>query len=152
MEETISRGSSSSSSELTSCPSEEFWDLNKQSMASDLSHFNYQYTDLVAGVPSRTDIKNFMQLVMMAGKMEKEIPILAYAYIIRLLSLCRHDSITPYNWKNIVLITLIEASKVWDDQSLENHSFSKVIKPYTTLEINRLERHLLTLLRYQLKI
>lgn len=46
--------------------------------------------------------------------------------------------LTLYNWKNIILITLISASKIWDDTSLENHSFSKVIKPYTTYEINRL--------------
>jgi len=58
---------------------------------------------------------------------------MAYAYIIRLLRVCYRDSLDPYNWKNIVLITLIEASKIWDDQSLENHSFAKVIKPYTTL-------------------
>lgn len=70
---------------------------------------------------------------MMAGKMEKEIPILSYAYVLRLLSVCTKDQINWKNWKNLVLITLIEASKIWDDQSLENHSFSKVIKPYTTL-------------------
>lgn len=70
---------------------------------------------------------------MMAGKMEKEIPIISYAYILRLLSVCKKDQINWKNWKNLTLITLIEASKIWDDQSLENHSFSKVIQPYTTL-------------------
>lgn len=70
---------------------------------------------------------------MMAGKMEKETPILSYAYILRLLEVCPKDRINPKNWKNLTLVTLIEASKIWDDQSLENHSFSKVIQPYTTL-------------------
>ena len=69
-----------------------------------------------------------------------------------MLSYCKKDKISNRNWKNLILVTLIEASKIWDDQSLENHSFSKVIKPYTTLEINRLERHLLNLLNYTLKI
>lgn len=40
--------------------------------------------------------------------------------------------LTRYNWKNIVLMSLILASKIWDDQSLENNSFAKVLKPYTT--------------------
>jgi hypothetical protein len=62
------------------------------------------------------------------------------------------NRLTLRNWKNLTLITLIVASKIWDDQSLENNSFSKVINPYTTLEINRLERHLLALLNYKLKI
>ena len=75
---------------------------------------------------------------MMAGKMEKEAPIISYVYISRILNFCHKDRIDKKNWKNLVMITLIEASKIWDDQSLENHSFSKVIKPYTTLEINRL--------------
>jgi hypothetical protein len=78
----------------------------------------------------------------MAGKMEKEMPIIAYMYMKKLLNTKRpflsRPKLTLYNWKNILLVTLIEASKIWDDTSLENHSFSKVLKPYTTYEINRL--------------
>jgi hypothetical protein len=61
------------------------FDFAKQSIANDLSCFNYQYNDEVQGSWGRKDIKNFIQLVMMAGKMEKETPILSYAYILRLL-------------------------------------------------------------------
>lgn len=50
----------------------------------------------------------------------------------------KEGKVTNKNWRNLLLVTLIEASKIWDDQSLENHSFAKLIKPYTTLEINRL--------------
>ena len=56
----------------------------------------------------------------------------------KLLRTVKGSRLTERNWRNLVLITLIEGSKIWDDQSLENHSFAKVIKPYTTLEINRL--------------
>ena len=41
---------------------------------------------------------------------------------------------------------------MWDDQSLENHSFSKIVKPYTTLEINRLEKYLLFFIDYKITI
>ena len=51
-----------------------------------------------------------------------------------------------------MLVVLIEGSKIWDDPSLENNSFSKVIKPYTTLEINRLEKYLLAFIDYTLTI
>lgn len=54
----------------------------------------------------------------MAGKMEKEAPIISYVYIKRILNVCKKDKISSANWKNLVLITLIEASKIWDDQSL----------------------------------
>jgi hypothetical protein len=45
------------------------FDFAKQSIANDLSCFNYQYNDEVQGSWGRKDIKNFIQLVMMAGKM-----------------------------------------------------------------------------------
>jgi len=49
-------------------------------------------------------------------------PIIAYMYVKKLLNTKKpHMSkpkLTLYNWKNIVLITLIEASKIWDDTSL----------------------------------
>lgn len=77
-------------------------------------------------------------MIVMAGKMEKQAPIIAFAYLMRILNISKTSHINIKNWKNLVLITLIEASKIWDDQSFENHSFSKVITPYTTLEINRL--------------
>jgi hypothetical protein len=75
---------------------------------------------------------------MMAGRMEKEAPIISFSYVKRVLQVSKGEALSPRNWKNIVLISLIEASKIWDDQSLENHSFAKMIHPYTTLEINRL--------------
>ena len=58
----------------------------------------------------------------MAGKMEKEMPIIAYMYIKKLLNTKKphitKPKLTLYNWKNITLVTLIEASKIWDDTSL----------------------------------
>ena len=51
--------------------------------------------------------------------MEKEIPILCLVYIERFLTktgvLMNHA-----NWKRLTLISLILASKIWDDDSLEN--------------------------------
>jgi hypothetical protein len=45
------------------------FDLEKQSVAYDLSCFDNQYQDELQGTCGRKDIKNFIQLVMMAGKM-----------------------------------------------------------------------------------
>jgi hypothetical protein len=96
----------------------ELFDREVQSIAYDLSCFTYQYEDETEGACTRKDIKNFIQLVMMAGKMEKEAPIISYVYIKRVLNVCKKDRISSRNWKNMVLVTLIEASKIWDDQSL----------------------------------
>jgi hypothetical protein len=40
-------------------------------VAKDLSVFDYNYEDETRGSCSRGDMKNFIQLVMMGGKMEK---------------------------------------------------------------------------------
>ncbi len=54
----------------------------------------------------------------MAGKMEKEAPIISFCYLKRLLCSTPSSKIDNSNWRNLILITLIEASKIWDDQSL----------------------------------
>jgi hypothetical protein len=83
--------------------------------------------------------------------MEKEIPLMALAYIERLLTkvgvLMNH-----WNWRRIVLITLIEASKVWDDDSLENVHFPKVMNDISIKEVNGLERIFVEFIDYQLAI
>jgi hypothetical protein len=83
--------------------------------------------------------------------MEKEIPLMALAYIERLLTkvgvLMNH-----WNWRRIVLITLIEASKVWDDDSLENVHFPKVMSDISIKEVNGLERIFVEFIDYQLAI
>jgi hypothetical protein len=59
---------------------------------------------------------------------------------------------TPKNWRKIMLVCLIVGSKIWDDTSLENHSISKVLTAYTTLELNHLEKVFLKLVDYRLSI
>ena len=90
-----------------------------ESFATDFSCFDSKLKNISeAHKPTREDTKNFIQLVMMAGKMEKEIPILAHVYLKRLLKSQKGARITDSNWKNLVLIVLVEGSKIWDDQSL----------------------------------
>ena len=83
--------------------------------------------------------------------MEKEIPLLSLAYIERLLSkvgiLMNH-----WNWRRILLVTLIVGSKVWDDDSLENIHFPKVIHDITLREVNSLEKIFLEFLDFDLAI
>ena len=68
--------------------------------------------------PHIEDIRHFLELVVMAGKMEKEVPIIAYVYLLRLLEKAPNSRVTVQNWRNLLMVTLIEASKIWDDQSL----------------------------------
>lgn len=56
------------------------------SVINDFSCFDNQFKGSMYGQkPQIEDIKNFLELIVMAGKMEKEVPIIAYVYLLRLL-------------------------------------------------------------------
>ena len=65
--------------------------------------------------------------VVVTSKMKKEIPLIALVYLERLL-IRTGVLINEKNWRRLILITFIVASKIWDDDSLENEYFSKVMK------------------------
>lgn len=89
-------------------------------------------------VPSQEDIAAYATYITCACKMENEIPVIALIYIERLL---RKTGIlvNKYNWKRITLMCLCVASKVWDDDSLENIHFPKVMSDVSIHMINKLE-------------
>lgn len=94
--------------------------------------------------PSAEDIAAYSKYVTVASKMENETPIIALVYIERLL---RKTGIliNKYNWKRFLLVCLCVASKVWDDDSLENIHFPKVMSDVTLTMINKLEQIFLDL-------
>jgi hypothetical protein len=74
------------------------------------------------GDPSIEEIYYYCKYVIVSGRMEKEIPILCLIYIERFLT--KSGLLMNYaNWKRLTLISLILASKIWDDDSLENVHF-----------------------------
>ena len=89
--------------------------------------------------PSLEELYYFCKYVIISGRMEKEIPILCLVYIERFLTktgiLLNH-----LNWRRVTLISLCLASKIWDDDSLENVHFPKVMPEVTLKEIASLEK------------
>jgi hypothetical protein len=83
--------------------------------------------------------------------MESEIPIMSLIYIERLMKKTG-IMINEQNWNKIVLITLCIASKIWDDDSLENEHFAKVFPDITLKEISMLEKTFLNLIDYEVMI
>ena len=70
--------------------------------------------------------------------METEIPVVSLVYIEKLL-LSTGILLNKWNWRRVTLICLCLASKIWDDDSLENVHFPKVMRDVTNFEINKLE-------------
>lgn len=65
--------------------------------------------------------------VVVTSKMEKEIPLIALVYLERLL-IRTGVLMNETNWRRLILITFVVASKIWDDDSLENEHFPKVMQ------------------------
>lgn len=69
--------------------------------------------------PTEHDIVDYCKYVTIACKMEHEIPIIALVYIERLL-MTTGILLNRFNWQRVLLCCLCLASKIWDDDSLEN--------------------------------
>ena len=97
--------------------------------------------------PSLQEIYYYCKYILVTGRMEKEIPILCLIYLDRFT---RKTGllINGGNWKRLTLISLILASKIWDDESLENVHFPQVIKELTLKEISGLEAVFLRLIDF----
>ena len=73
-------------------------------------------------VPSLEEIYYYCKYIIITGRMEKEIPILCLIYLDRFTK--KTGILINYsNWKRLTLISLILASKIWDDDSLEDVHF-----------------------------
>ncbi|CAD8210656.1 unnamed protein product [Paramecium pentaurelia] len=102
-------------------------------------------------IPTAEVVSNYCKNIIITSKMEKEVTILCLVYIERLLTLA-NVSLEPQTWRRVVLISLIIASKIWDDESFENDNFAKVFPQYRTKDINEMERIFLMLLDYRLQV
>mmetsp|Transcript_40947 Transcript_40947/g.29551 ORF Transcript_40947/g.29551 Transcript_40947/m.29551 type:complete len:96 (-) Transcript_40947:258-545(-) len=83
--------------------------------------------------------------------MENEVPIICLCYLEKLFAMTG-VLLNKFNWKRMVLVCLCIASKIWDDDSLENVHFPKVMTDVTNLEINKLEQTFLEFINYELII
>lgn len=101
--------------------------------------------------PSETEIADYCKYVTISCKMETEIPVVSLVYLERLL-LSTGILLNKWNWRRLTLICLVLASKIWDDDSLENVHFPKVMRDVTNYEVNKLEQIFLEFIDYKLVI
>ena len=99
--------------------------------------------------PDPQSIFEFCANIMILTKMEKEVIIISLIYIERLI-FNTGFIINSRNWRKIIFIALIIASKIWDDDSLENIHYSQVFTHLKIGEINLLERTFLELINYKI--
>lgn len=104
---------------------------------------------LTCSVPTVRDIRDFLELIFSKIRLNVQCAIVCLLYCERLMSLS-NIGITKRNWRPILLVCLLESSKMWDDLASWNVEFSQLFPIFGTEEINHLEKMFLHEMSYDL--
>jgi len=104
---------------------------------------------LNCSVPTAKDIREFLGLIFYRIRLNVQCAIVCLLYCERLMSL-RNIGITKRNWRPILLVCLLESSKMWDDLASWNVEFSQLFPCFGIEEINHLEKMFLHEMSYDL--
>ena len=105
--------------------------------------------DDFAGLPRLEEVKHFVSNVYFSCKLERQTLVAALVYLEKLIFFCALE-LTAKNWRRLLLTALVVASKVWDDESLENHQFARILADFGTKNLNQMEKLFLEKLDYDL--
>ena len=101
--------------------------------------------------PSLPTIESFLMGIFSSLHLNVESSIVSLIYVERLMEK-RRLSLTPRNWRVIVIASILTASKVWDDLSSWNIEFSNLLPVLSLAATNKLEGLFLEALSYDLYI
>lgn len=115
------------------------------------SFFQSKRENLVPELKDESKIHRLVKRIVDRCHLNAEVVIIALIYIERLMEMTT-VRLTPRNWIPIIVVSLLTASKVWDDHSTFNGDLCVVLPIFSITDINDLERKFLTDLSYSLHI
>mmetsp|Transcript_12828 Transcript_12828/g.17734 ORF Transcript_12828/g.17734 Transcript_12828/m.17734 type:complete len:235 (+) Transcript_12828:151-855(+) len=127
---------------------------DEKSSKLDVSFFNESYFTRAkpqTECPGLENIFDFLLRVFKVGQFNADCWIVTLVYTNRLLGLTGM-SLTPDNWKPVVIGCLVVAQKVWDDTPLSNVDFTILYPQLKPRHINLLENKILIILQYKLNV
>ena len=84
--------------------------------------------------PEHRQIYKFIRTLFNAAQLTAECAIVTLVYIERLIKYAEVD-ISPGSWKRITLMSILLASKVWDDQAVWNVDYCQILKDLTVEDV-----------------
>lgn len=99
--------------------------------------------------PTPGQVEYVIRHIFKTGQLSVDCNIIALVYIDRLLA--TGMPLTVRNWRPVLAISMILASKVWDDLSMINDDFSTFL-PFTLAELNKWEIKYLNLLSFNVRV
>ncbi|KAL7432490.1 hypothetical protein ACHAXH_005754 [Discostella pseudostelligera] len=116
---------------------------------------DYRHLDTTS-IPSLATITDYFRSIFLRSQMEVECIIISLIYIERVIKLTDAKlAPQPANWRSVLFSCMVLASKVWDDLSMWNCDFSKIVPSGVTFSLartNELEIALLRALKYKVKV
>jgi|EP00945_MAST-04E_sp_MAST-4E-sp1_P002264 hypothetical protein len=122
--------------------------------------FDEPEASVQTNVPSRKLLFEVINHIFVTGQLAIDCTIIALIYIDRLLSsetFCSEASamvpvvLHKNNWRPILSVSFMVASKVWDDLSMINVDFSTFL-PFSLKELNEWERRYLSAVKFNVRV
>jgi len=156
--------SSPKTPELLRCIAEYFCSLiqpgdsvaNKEAMAKFEIFDERKYpltsrkTDTV-NIPPLPLVEKYCKDIYKVGQLASEALIMSVAYLQRIMENSAFKVYT-FNWRRIILASLILASKVWEDQAVWNVDFIDMFPSTTPYDLGQMEKKLLSMLSFDVSL
>jgi len=123
-------------------------------VASDIfSETKYPLTPIVDrhNVPSVSKVHRFIHRIFKSEDLSAECSILALAYVERIVAL-KGVVVHASNWRRILLMAIVLASKVWEELAVWNSDFLALFPCMTGKDMCELEMHFLRLLQFNVNV
>jgi len=101
-------------------------------------------------IPEMELIEKFIKNIFKIGQLAAESLIMGVAYVDRIIA--NGFKMYPFNWKRMILASLILASKVWEDQAVWNVDFLELFPLATPNDLGQLEKKILSLLSFDVSL
>jgi ribosomal protein S18 len=101
-------------------------------------------------IPSLEIITKFISDICHSTQMEYECSVASLIYLKRFMEISHpHLQLNEYNWRSIVLASMLTANKMWDDFHVANVAYCSIFPGLTLERVNELERGFLNILEYK---
>jgi len=107
-------------------------------------------TDTV-NIPPLPLVEKYCKDIYKVGQLASEALIMSVAYLQRIMENSTFKVYT-FNWRRIILASLILASKVWEDQAVWNVDFIDMFPSTTPYDLGQMEKKLLSMLSFDVSL